>query len=276
MPTLEPFNLKVLGRGVAEQYTIAPPGAHNRFFRDPNGVQGFDTGDLVRIGWHERAQRHMLYYVCRTNSEVKVNSIRVDLVDLEAQLQSTLSNVCVAVQYNESVDRLLIHTCPNSVDQVERFLLDHFCHALRDATEVLLCDSQDLVTGNGKRKRIVQSHLDSTSKRTQELARSEQSGDPAECIAEITGVPTIDTNFFVAGFKSMDVVFVVERINLRLKKRVTVADFYRHQTPRLLARAIASEGALDQNSVRFVPSCEWFVRNGYRVDIDAGVAEMML
>lgn len=76
--------LYIGGEGLALGYINSPESTAERFLPDPFGASGsrmYKTGDLVRLGTDQR-----LYFVGRTDTQVKISGIRIELEAVEAAL----------------------------------------------------------------------------------------------------------------------------------------------------------------------------------------------
>ncbi|MCA2230006.1 non-ribosomal peptide synthetase [Nonomuraea aurantiaca] len=232
VPLGVPGELCIAGLQLARGYVGRPSLTAERFVPDPYGPPGsrlYRTGDLAR-----RRSSGAIDFLGRLDHQVKVHGFRIELGEIEAALadQPEVRAAVVLVQDTRLVAYLVTD---HAVDWAAR---------LRDRlpAHMIPADYRQLdrlpVTSNGKLDRAA-------LLRTATPVPAVPGEPPAEgterLIAEIwrdaLGLAAVgaDDDFFAVGGDSIRSLKVVSRLR-KAGLEVTLADLFRHRTPRELSR----------------------------------------
>lgn len=96
VPDGEIGELVLIGESVSNGYVNNPEELEKCFFKTKNGLNGYYTGDLVY------KKDNMLYYVSRKNFQIKLNGFRVELEDIQSNINTLdyIDNCIVLPKYD--------------------------------------------------------------------------------------------------------------------------------------------------------------------------------
>ena len=233
--------LYLAGRQLALDYLNRPGLTADRFVANPFGATGtrlYRTGDVAR--WRADG---VLEYLGRTDFQVKVRGVRIELGEVESALRRhpevTAAAAAARTDRNGNT-RLVGYVTPSTVDPagVREFLATVLPAALVPSVVVPL-DALPL-TSSGK--------LDRNALPDPRPAYARTSAAPdvvRRAFAETLGVETVasDAGFFAMGGDSILAIELVNRLRAAgLTARVR--DVFAHQSPAELARAATLENTV--------------------------------
>lgn len=223
------------GVGIARGYGARAGLTAERFVAGENGTRLYRTGDLVRLGDDDE-----LSYRGRTDAQVQIRGVRVELGDIEAALAAHPAARGVAVAVREN--RIAAWVVGVDESDAAAWLLDHLPLSMIPA--VISRVDRIPLTANGK--------VDLSA-----LVTPSSIGEPGTSrtlvedvvlgiFADVLGVPdpAVDANFFVLGGDSLLATRAVGRIGAALGAHVPVRTLFEAPTAARLASAV---GELSEN-----------------------------
>lgn len=238
--------LYVMGHGLARGY-LAPTLTAERFVAAPFGAAGagermYRTGDMVR--WNAAGQ---LEFLGRSDQQVKIRGVRVELGEIEAVLLSTPGVAQAAVVERSGSLAAYVTADEGAAHPLSQtMVLDHLASRLPRS---MLPSSVTIlaalpVTSHGKTDRSALPEPASSAPAEQRAAVNHPIGYDEELIAsvmaEVLGVGVLGphSDLFAWGGSSLDAVYVAARVSSALGRRVGVRDVFGAPTPARLARVI--------------------------------------
>jgi amino acid adenylation domain-containing protein len=236
--------LAIAGRGLAlgywnrpdltaEKFITAPWDANLRMYR--SGDLALDPGDGV------------IRFFGRIDTQVKVRGFRVELVEVEAAVEShpnVAQSTVVAVVPEGQTDKVLVaYFVPHGTPPARRALAEH----VKARLPGFACPSHYIevatmpLNQNGKVDRRALPPLDLTQVITgQEAAQTETEAIMAQIWAETLGLPQIgvEDNFFELGGHSLLAVKVFARIKRRFGIDLPISTLFAHPNARKLAQKV--------------------------------------
>ncbi|MCD2104700.1 amino acid adenylation domain-containing protein [Rhodococcus erythropolis] len=241
--------LYVMGQGLARGY-LSPTLTAERFVAAPigtadAGARMYRTGDVVR--WNDAGQ---LEFLGRTDQQVKIRGVRVELGEIEAVLLSTPGVSQAAVVERSGSIAAYVTVSEDRDDRLrplsQEAVLDHLASLLPRS---MLPSSVTIlaalpVTSHGKTDRSALPEPTTTAVAEQRSAVSRTIEYDEELIAsvmaEVVGVGVLGphSDLFAWGGSSLDAVYVAARVSSAFGRRVGVRDVFGAPTPARLARKI--------------------------------------
>lgn len=208
--------LYIGGAGVSRGYLRRPDLTAERFVPDPfaHGARIYRTGDQVR--WDEQGRLH---YIGRSDFQVKLRGIRVELNEIAAVLNALpeIEQSALAVHGKEEDQRLVAYFVPAqsdlSVERIVEQLKQRLPEALIPNAFVPL--KAIPLTPNGKLDRSALPAVESSMLRSRfEAPRGETEQAVAEIFAALLQVKNIgrEDNFFMLGGHSLLAIRILARI----------------------------------------------------------------
>nr|WP_260420864.1 amino acid adenylation domain-containing protein [Streptomyces netropsis] len=261
-----PGELYVAGAQLATGYLGRPDLTAERFVRDPfaeaagrPGERMYRTGDLAR--WR---QDGALEYLGRTDHQVKLRGLRVELGEVEAALAADphVAAACATVREDRPGDRRLVaHVTPASADAAAEAgpaptrgpaPLDPDALRARLATRLpdhmvpsalVVLDAFPL-TPNGKLDRAALPAPSAAARPGGRPPRGPREETLARLFAEALGLPRVgvDDGFFDLGGDSLLAARLVARIRATLGVDLALGALFRAPTPASLADLLHGDG----------------------------------
>ncbi|MGW5222208.1 amino acid adenylation domain-containing protein, partial [Nocardia sp. NPDC004085] len=241
--------LYLRGPGLARGYHARPGLSASRFVADPYGPEGgrlYRTGDLAR--WTSSGA---LRYVGRSDHQVKVRGLRVELGEIDAVLAAHETvRTAVTVGHTDAAGAvsLVAYVVPaegHTIDTAD--LLAHAARSLAGymvPSSVLVLDELPLTpVGKLDRKALPRPEFRAAEFRAPRTATERA---VARTIAEVLGLDGgvgLDDDFFARGGNSLTATQVAARLGDRLSVAVGVRAVFEHSTVEALARALDGSGA---------------------------------
>ncbi|MEN2396408.1 non-ribosomal peptide synthetase [Pseudomonas halotolerans] len=210
--------LYIAGDGLARGYAGQPGLTAERFIADPfshNGGRLYRTGDLAR--WQPDGQ---LYYLGRTDDQIKLRGYRIELGEIEAVLLShpELVQAVVAVQ-GEHLAAFWVTHCDNPPDEASvRNYLQERLPAYMVPTHLQALEQLPLNT-NGKvdRKQLPRVQLETCATGLVQRALTASETLLAEVWSAVLNLPQIpaDAHFFQLGGHSL----MAAQVRARLREQ---------------------------------------------------------
>ncbi|OLF14222.1 hypothetical protein BLA60_03535 [Actinophytocola xinjiangensis] len=244
--------LYLAGRQLALGYLNRPGLTAERFVADPFGPPGtrlYRTGDLAR--WRAGPLPGPLDYLGRTDFQVKVRGVRIELGEVEAALcrHPEVTAAAAAVHGTRLVGYVVPATVPPVA--VREFVATVVPDALVPAVVVPLAALP--LTPNGKLDRQA---LPAPGVTAPDTTRTGQVGVVRAAFAAVLGVADVgaDDGFFALGGDSILAIDLVNRVRAH-GLTVGVRDVFAHQTPAELAgrAAVVEAPAASRPAVGPVP-----------------------
>ncbi|MET8759982.1 non-ribosomal peptide synthase/polyketide synthase [Lentzea sp. NPDC004782] len=220
--------LYLAGAGLARGYHRRPGDTAARFVADPfgSGTRMYRTGDLAR--W----RKGVLEYVGRTDDQVKVRGMRVELGEVEAALTACAGVSAAAAAVRD--DLLVGYVVGAGTDgvraEVATMLPEHMV-----PQRIVALDALPLTT-SGK---IDRKALPAPATEVRHGAEPRNNAEAVLCkvFAEVLqlGSAGRDDDFFVLGGHSMLVPKLVNGVRTRLGADLAVRDVFEARTPSRLA-----------------------------------------
>ncbi|MGW1992036.1 amino acid adenylation domain-containing protein [Embleya sp. NPDC001921] len=243
-----PGELYLTGAQLADGYLHRPGLTVERFVADPYGPPGtrmYRTGDLVR-----RRADGALLYLGRTDHQVKLRGVRVEMGEIEAQLtgRAELTAAVVTARPGPTGAPLLVAyvvaAAAASVDPeaLRGALADHLPEHLVPAAIVVLPALPLLANGKIDRAALPDP---SVAAPTADAAPSDPAqAELARIFAEVLRVDRVGVRdgFFALGGDSIGATLVATRAR-SVGLRFTVRDVFRHQSVHALARVARRDQA---------------------------------
>lgn len=236
--------LWVGGAVLARGYHNNPEETSARFI--PNLFSGngllFRTGDLVT-----KDSNKILYYIGRTDNQVKIRGCRVELEELEkvlAQFDPEISHVTAIVQEDEETPetkQLVVFVVPSTVDVdgMKQYAVSKLPHYMRPA-RIIPVDELPL-TPNGKIDRKALSQISGWRFRvidSESIPQTESEKLLASLWQEMFRVVPVsrDDDFFQLGGDSLSVVAFLVKLKDEFGVGITLAHFVNQPSLASLAR----------------------------------------
>ncbi|MBF6466099.1 non-ribosomal peptide synthase/polyketide synthase [Nocardia beijingensis] len=236
--------LYLRGPGLARGYRARPGLSASRFVADPYGPAGgrlYRTGDLVR--WTSTGA---LRYVGRSDHQVKVRGLRIELGEIDAVLAAHETvRTAVALGHTDtsgavSLVAYVVAAPRHTIDTAA--LLAHAARSLPAymvPSSVLVLDELPLTpVGKLDRNALPRPELRAAPFRA---PRTELERAVAQTIAEVLGLDGdvgADDDFFVRGGNALTATQLAARLADRLSIAVGVRVVFEHPTVAALARAL--------------------------------------
>jgi amino acid adenylation domain-containing protein len=237
--------LWVTGPGVAQGYLGRSELTAERFVTLPSGKRAYRTGDLVR-----QTRTGQLVFLGRTDRQVKVRGLRIELDEVEAVLRETpgVSEVVVEARTVAGLPTLAAYVLS---DSTARDTLIDACRAQLGARlPKSMCPSHFVIveslprTQSGKIDRNALPALEGATTTAQAYLapRSGTEAQVAELMAHVLRASRVgaEDDFFHIGGHSLAAVRLAARLRSAMGVQVTVAEVFAHSTVAALARHIDS------------------------------------
>ena len=247
VPAGVPGELFVGGAGVARGYLHRPGATAGRFVPDPfasqTGARLYATGDLVR--WTADGT---LYFLGRTDDQVKVRGFRVEPGEIESLLRRhpAVRDAVVAVREDVPGDRRLVaYLVPAGGDApvaAVRAALRAELPAYMVPSAFVTLEALPVGPSGKIDRRALPPPRPADGAPAGPLSRRER--EVAEVWREVLGTDAIgpDDNFFDLGGNSLLLIRLAARLGDRLGSTATAVDLFRFPTVRTLAAHLAAEG----------------------------------
>ncbi|WP_143671468.1 non-ribosomal peptide synthetase, partial [Streptomyces sp. wa1071] len=239
--------LYLSGPQLARGYLGRPALTADRFVAHPFGGPGerlYRTGDLVR-----RRTDGALVYVGRTDGQIKLRGLRVELGEIEAVIAEEPQVAASAVVLREDNPGRPVLTgylvpaggaSPDTgeiTERIARRLPDHMV-----PTALITLDALPL-TPSGKLDRTALPAPDLAATATEVAPRGIREAVLTALFAELLGIPAAgaEDSFFALGGDSILSIQLVARAR-RAGMTLTPRDVFEHKTPAALARAATTAG----------------------------------
>lgn len=232
MPPNTKGELFIGGLGLAVGYVNNDDLTQSRFIHYPNALGGrlYRVGDVACV-----TPNGEFILFGRTDNQIKLHGYRIELEDIESQIQA-ISGIreCAVIVNNEQLIAFICLTTPSSLS--ENGLLDHLAAHLPEymlPTRLIFLEKLPL-TSSGKINRKALPEL-ATVKTTESPAIAELT--PLQSLvskiwAEEFKLPTIGIhdNFFELGGHSLLAERILFKLEQQIEKQLSLSDFYRAPT----------------------------------------------
>ncbi|NBH02663.1 amino acid adenylation domain-containing protein, partial [Amycolatopsis sp. SID8362] len=230
----ESGELYLAGVQLARGYHGRPGLTAERFVASPfePGERMYRTGDLAR--WDETGALH---YLGRTDHQVKIRGLRVELGEIEAVLdrQPGVGGSCVLAREDREGDQRLVgYVVPDGtpdLDALRAALAGNLPEYMVPAAFVVLDDFP--LTPSGKLDRKALPAPDWAAARTGRAPRTPREAALCSLFSEILGVDGvgIDDGFLALGGHSLLAAKLVSGIRATLGLEAAIGDVFRAPTP---------------------------------------------
>jgi amino acid adenylation domain-containing protein len=234
--------LYLAGIQLAHGYHRRPGLTAERFIASPfaPGERLYRTGDLAR--WTDDGA---LLYLGRTDHQVKIRGLRVELGEIETVLdrQPGVGGSCVLAREDREGDQRLVgYVVPDGITPDVEALRTALAADLPDymvpAAFVVLTELP--LTPSGKLDRKALPAPDWTASRTGRAPRTPREAALCTLFSEVLGVDGvgIDDGFLALGGHSLLAAKLVSRIRATLNVEAAIGDVFRAPTPAALAELL--------------------------------------
>ncbi|MEV0296722.1 non-ribosomal peptide synthase/polyketide synthase [Nocardia sp. NPDC050710] len=228
VPVGVPGELYLAGAQLARGYAGRPDLTSDRFVANPFGIDGarmYRTGDLV--AWNRAGE---LEYLGRTDFQVKVRGLRIELGDIEAALTAleAVAQAAVLVRDGSQLVAYLVAADPAlEVEKVKAALAHRLPAYMVPTAYVLLPEFPLNASGKLDRKALPAPVVEPIAFRPPVTAVQET---VARIFAEVLGIAAgddavrigLDDDFFALGGNSLNATRVVARLGAAVDARVPV------------------------------------------------------
>ncbi len=253
LPVGVPGELCVSGHGVARGYLNKPEITAERFVAHPyfEGERLYRSGDLARM-----LPNGEMEYLGRIDHQVKIRGHRIELGEIESTLLKVdgLREVAVIPFKSESGDVSLCAYYTESYSLDTEILREHLQNVLPEymvPSYYVYLESMPL-TVNGKlnRKALPDPRLSVVDEGEEiVLASTEEEHILVEIWSEVLGLEQdkidIDTSFFNLGGDSIKAIRVIAGIKNALGIKLGIADIFKSNTIRMLAKSLDNTNTSD-------------------------------
>jgi len=229
------------GIGLARGYLDRPGITAARFVPDPFGAPGarlYRTGDIAR-----RLPTGELHFLGRSDHQVKVRGIRVELGEIEAVLSGHPSvSTAVAVAKRDIVAYVAGASLrPDTPDELRDYLRARMPAFLVPAHIVVLDELPRTPNGKVDRARLPEPSRDATTGPAFVAPRTPIEDEVAGVWRDVLDVDTVGVRdkFFDIGGNSLQIVDVFDQLALRHPGVLTVADLFEYTTVEAIAIKLA-------------------------------------
>ncbi|MDQ0273986.1 non-ribosomal peptide synthetase component F/acyl carrier protein, partial [Cytobacillus purgationiresistens] len=232
--------LCIAGSGVSQGYWNQPEMTAEKFVKNPFGPNNmmYRTGDLAR--WLPDGH---IEYAGRMDQQVKMRGYRIELQEIEAQLEkmTSIREAAVALHKDSTGDDYLCGylvwgNCQAaiSLETIKAQLLTKL-PGYMVPTQFLMLEELPL-TANGKLDRKALPKPDLQALR-HEAPRTPTEIGLAQIWSEVLDIerPGIDDDFFTLGGHSLKATIIVGKIKKIFKKHLSLTDFFENSTIRQLS-----------------------------------------
>lgn len=234
-----PGELCVTGMGVGLGYLNRPSLTEERFIQTSSGGRMYRTGDLAR--W---LQDGRISYLGRSDTQVKINGIRVELSEIEKQMLNIdgVAQTVVAVERNSDHQQYLSAYYVSDKEIARETMLEHLGGTL--PPYMLPKTFQRLekipLNSNGKIDRRHLPHIEFDVESSYRPPRDELESMVTEIFADVLGAEQVgmDDHFFELGGHSLSATLLINRLEKKLDVRLPVKALFDNPTPRLLCELI--------------------------------------
>lgn len=256
VPEGEPGELYVSGSAIARGYYRRPGLTAERFLPCPWGCPGavmYRTGDIAR-----RQNGGQLEYLGRSDQQVKIRGVRVEIGEVEAAVRELpeVRDVVVLVGGEGTSRRLDCYVVPASaavpdtgdldaglVDRIRAELTATLLAAMVPASFTLVRTLPTNSNGKVDRNALplpTKSSVASTGQDASAEPGGSRPGELAELFAQCLDMVDVDDNsdFFALGGHSLSAVRLTALIRSRLGYELGVADIFANPTVATLAAAL--------------------------------------
>ncbi|OZC55760.1 non-ribosomal peptide synthetase [Rhodococcus sp. 06-621-2] len=233
--------LYLSGRQIARGYYGRPDLTADRFLADPfGGGRMYRTGDLVR--WNQRGD---LEYIGRTDFQVKLRGLRIELGEIDA-VARTVPGVADAVAVVRN-DRIALYVASSASDRVDAAELRETLRrelpsymvpaAIVELDEFPVNSAGKLDRGALPEPQVEAAEFRAPSTPVEEIV--------ASVFGEVLGAERVgvDDDFFALGGNSLIATRVVSRLGAALNTTVPVRLMFETSTVAALATRIESEAS---------------------------------
>ena len=251
--------LYLSGPGLARGYLGEPAQTASRFVASPfaDGCM-YRTGDLVR--WVEPASGRgdatevggeaALLFVGRTDGQVKMRGVRIELGEIDAVLsEHPAVTTAVTVAHGETLDGYVHGPDRTLLDPVEvrKFVATRLPRHMVPATVTVL-DAVPLTLSGKIDRRALPAPSRSSSNPTEGGYRTPAEHLVATVFADLLGAPTVagTDDFFAMGGNSLLATRLAARIAAAAARPVAVRDVFDHPTVAGLAAAVFEHPAAER------------------------------
>ncbi|AUS81156.1 hypothetical protein C1701_25620 [Actinoalloteichus sp. AHMU CJ021] len=237
--------LYLAGAGLARGYLRRPGLTAERFVANPFGAPGermYRTGDVVR--WNRQGE---LLIVGRTDDQVKIHGIRVELSEINSVLRGhpLVAQAATLLRQHSSGDKQLVsYVVPATSVELEPADLRRHAAKLLPAAVVpsafVVLEALPL-NSNGKldRQALPAPDFSALSRASGRPPRSPMEKALCQIFGGVLKTPSVgaDDNFFDLGGHSMLVIRLLKRVQAELGVELNVRTVFEHPTVAALAAA---------------------------------------
>uniref|UniRef100_UPI003CC80DA8 non-ribosomal peptide synthetase n=1 Tax=Nocardia gipuzkoensis TaxID=2749991 RepID=UPI003CC80DA8 len=237
--------LYLAGVQLARGYLARPGLTAERFVANPEGPAGermYRTGDLVRWAPGAEGGPDELEYLGRTDFQVKLRGLRIELGEVEAALlrHRQVSQAAVVAHRHASGEHLVGYVVGDPIDTAE--VLDSVRRELPEymvPTLLVRLDAMPLnASGKLDRRALPEPEFGSGAP-VYRAPQTEAQAAVAAVFAELLGVARVgeDDDFFALGGNSLLATRAIARIAAALGATVDVRDFFARSTVAAVAES---------------------------------------
>jgi amino acid adenylation domain-containing protein len=239
VPPGMPGELYIGGVGLARCYWNRPGLTASSFVPDPfdraGGARLYRTGDLARY-----RSDGTIEYIGRTDHQVKVQGVRIELSEIEASIRSHLGVGAAAVTVTRrsgAEKRLIAHVVRRSEEASEESLRA-FLHCrlpvqMIPARFEFIAELPLTLSGKIDRRALASAKFGADPDKEWSYSSSDPIGNPLAAIwRDVLGVGELDAHksFVQSGGNSLQAMQVVARIQSLLGQKVSVASLFEAPT----------------------------------------------
>ncbi len=254
----ETGELCIAGDGVSKGYLNRPDLTHQKFTDNPFGDgKLYHSGDLAR--WTLDGE---IEYIGRIDQQVKIRGFRIEPEDIAENMRQLddVMDAVVIVKENERGDKQLCAYYVAANQKTPEYIKEALAKTLPSymIPKYMMEIETIPVTPNGKVDKRALPHMVLNTEKEYVEPHSQLERVICEVFANVLELEKVgvEDNFFELGGHSIKAMSLINQIELKTGKRLSIKQILNHATPRLLAEVMGQQEKQFQNVIPIAPKKE--------------------